>query len=101
MEIQTRIENLKKTLKANILKKDKVIKSLGTLSGLELNKLDLATRNKLEQNLVAVNKVLRQYPIATFDDYSLISDKHLDKMLTLMMKNYKCLRKFMSEPSPN
>lgn len=95
MELQTRIAEIEKILKENAPKKDKIIKSYEALSGLNLTSLDLATQNKLKQNLVAGNKVLSQYPILTFDDYKLISEIDMDRLLTLMKKNYKCLRKFI------
>jgi len=54
---------------------------------------DLAPRMRkaLEQQLVASNYVLQQYPIKTFDDYQMISDQHMQQLWGYAKKIYKLL----------
>lgn len=62
-------------------KKDKIIMSFGELSGLDLGLLSSMQKNSIQKHVIFANSILRQYPIKTFDDYALISDDHLNKLL--------------------
>jgi hypothetical protein len=68
-------------LEEDFPKKDKVIKCLSEFSGLEIDSLSLARRHRLAKKMAAINEILKQYSIKTFDDYALISTHHLDKLL--------------------
>ena len=56
---------------------------------LVLNDLAPAMGKALEQQLVASNYILQQYPIKTFDDYQMISDQHMQKLLGYAKKIYQ------------
>jgi hypothetical protein len=56
-----------------------------------LSDLAPAMQQALEQYLVNSNDILQQYPIKTFDDYQMISDQHIQKLLTYAKKIYQLL----------
>lgn len=68
-------------LEEKISKKDKVIKCFIVASGLEISALSLDQQNRIYKQLSIVNGILKQYPIKTYDDYSLISDSHLNQLI--------------------
>jgi len=68
-------------LNENIPKKDKVIKCFSVISGIDISSLRSDQENNINKQLIAINRILKQYPIKTFDDYALISDNHLNKLL--------------------
>ncbi len=69
------------TLEETISKKDKVIKCFNTISGLEISALRSGQQSSIKKQILLINGVLQQYPIKTHEDYSLISDYHLNKLL--------------------
>lgn len=69
-----RIENIQQQLSSHQPKKDKIIAALEELSGLELDSLNSSIQNIIKKHLIAINQILRQYPIKTFDNYQLISE---------------------------
>jgi len=58
---------------------------------LVLSDLTPSIRKALEQQLVASNNILQQYPIKTFDDYQIISEQHMEKLLGYAKKVYQLL----------
>jgi uncharacterized Fe-S cluster-containing MiaB family protein len=68
-------------LDEKIPKKDKVIKCFNATSGLEISALSSDQKNSIYKQISASNRILKQYPIKTYDDYALISDNHLNKLL--------------------
>ena len=85
-DLINRIKNMEWVLQSNLNKQNKVQDSLKQLSGFELNILDRLTRKQLEEYLVKVNRILMQYDIKTFDDYSKISELHLNEMLRIIQR---------------
>jgi hypothetical protein len=69
------------TLEKRISKKDIVIKCFNEISGLEISALSADQQSGINKKILAINGILKQYPIKTYDDYSLISDYHLNKLL--------------------
>lgn len=80
-------ETLKKIAAVAILldkrlyKKDKVVMCLHELSGMDITALNKVHKDKLFKHLISINSILSQYPINTDDDYGLVSDKDLDRLL--------------------
>ena len=58
---------------------------------LVLSDLPEPLRNPLEQHLVTMNTILRRYPIKTFEDYQMISSKHIHQLLDYAKKIYRLL----------
>ena len=92
IDLSDRLIKIEKILLGPLLKKDKIINALNTLSGLYLDELTPAARKMIQSNLVSINEILRRYPIKTFDDYSKIRDRHLKKVLALIEVMSKELR---------
>jgi hypothetical protein len=74
-------------------RKDKIIKASQELSGLEITQLGPSVKKKLNTYLIKLNSILSQYNIKAFDDYSQISDSHLDKMIDTLKKVCSILKK--------
>jgi 3-hydroxy-3-methylglutaryl CoA synthase len=81
MKMNELILKLATILDEKLSKKDKVIKCFSAMSGLEISALSSDQKNSINKQLLAINGILKQYPIKTYDDYSLISDNHLNKLL--------------------
>jgi len=56
-----------------------------------LSDLPKPLRNPLEQHLVTMNNILLRYPIKTFEDYQMISRKHIRQLLDEAKKIYRLL----------
>jgi len=57
---------------------------LQAFSGLELTGIPEDVRERFEADLVGVNRVLAQYPLETEEDYQIISDDDLQRMLEIV-----------------
>ena len=68
-------------LDKHLYKKDKVVKCLHELSGMDITALSQVYKDRLCKHLISINGILGQYPINTDDDYKLVSDKDLDRLL--------------------
>jgi hypothetical protein len=84
LDLSARLVEMEKILLGTLLKKDKIISALRTLSGMYLDELTPSVRKIIESNLVSINVILMRYPIKTFEDYSKIRERHLKKILTLI-----------------
>ena len=80
-EIMKRLIAISTILEKEYPKKDKIIVSVQELSGLDLGILSSTQENSVKKHMILTNGILQQYPIKTFDDYVLISDDHLNKLL--------------------
>jgi len=58
---------------------------------LVLTDLPEPLRKPLEQHLVAMNHILLKYPIKTFEDYQMISSKHIRQLIDEAKKIYHLL----------
>ena len=74
-------------LDEKLSKKETIMKLLTITSGFDITELSAEKKNVISARLLAMNRVLGQYPIKTWDDYALLSEKHLNKLL----KNLKQL----------
>lgn len=61
------------------------------LDKLILSELPLEFRKKLEHYLCAINRIVQGYPVKTAEDFQIISDAHLEKMLEYAKKVYRLL----------
>ena len=75
------VPKLTAILKEMASKKEAVIKCFSTMSGLEISALSSDQKRRITEQFLAINEILKKYPIKTHDDYSLISDNHLNKLL--------------------
>lgn len=82
----SRIMKMERLLGEDIPKQDKVIQASQQLSGLELTKLSVQMRKKIEKEFIFLNSILSQYPIKTFEDYRQISLKHLEQMVQALAR---------------
>lgn len=57
---------------------------LQAFSGLELTRIPKDVRGPLEANLASVNGMLARYPLETVEDYQIIRDADLERMLDLV-----------------
>lgn len=74
-------------LDEKLSKKDTIMKLLTITSGFDITALSAERENAINTQLLAINRVLGHYPIKTWDDYALLSESHLNKLL----KNLKQL----------
>lgn len=59
----------------------KVHNSLLAFKGMVLSSLPLKTRKSVESVMLKIQQVFNRYPIQTFEDYKLISEKELNEIL--------------------
>lgn len=88
-----RMNEMEKILLDHMPKNDKVIKASEQLSGLEITALSASVRKNMNRELIFLNSILTQYPIKTFDDYSLISSQHLEQMIQALCRLCQILKK--------
>jgi len=68
-------------LDEKLSKKDTIIKLLNITSGFDITVLSAEQKNAISTQLLAMNRILAHYPIKTYDDYALLSENHLNKLL--------------------
>jgi hypothetical protein len=54
-------------------KQDKIIKLINATSGLDITALNSDQTNNISKHHLAINRILRQYPIKTFGVYEYLS----------------------------
>lgn len=78
-------------LATDLPKKDKLVLSRQQLSGLDITNIDTVTKKHVTKHILEMNDITTQYPIKTDDDYVMISDVHLNKLLKSIKQLVKCL----------
>jgi len=81
-EIEMRINTITHILATEPSKIGKMAKSLQALHGLDFTHLNNKKKNSIYKHMTDYNKIMEKYPtIKTQDDYHLISDIDLSKIL--------------------
>src|SRR3989338_8071155 len=86
VDLLTRVIEVEKILSSDLSRKDKVIKSLNNLSGLEITWFKPALKKKIIHHFASLNDVTQHYNIKTFEDYSFISNAHLDELISIIQR---------------
>jgi hypothetical protein len=81
-DLQTRINNITQLLSGESSKQNKVVMSLQSFSGLDITHFNNQQMKNIHKYMSAINEITSQYSsIRTYDDYSIISDPHINKIL--------------------
>lgn len=90
-DMQLRMIDIIKILNGNLPKHEKIVQACKRLSGLDMTHATPISKRSIGEYLHEMNNVLSPYDtvLKTWEDYQLISDEHLNKIL----KNIKRLCK--------
>lgn len=81
-ELQSRINSVIQILTSDISKADKIVAAFRTLSGTDITHLSSQKTQYVYRHIIASNKIMARYPtIKNYDDYAIISDADLNKLL--------------------
>lgn len=80
-ELALKINLVTQSLASTQTKPNKVVAALKSFSGLDMTNFNKKKMNSIHQHFGEINCITAQYKIATDDDYQIISDIHLDKIL--------------------
>ncbi len=81
-ELQIRINNVTQILASDLSKVNKVVASLEAFSGLDITHFDDKKTKYVYKHIATMNAITGRYPfIKTYDDYNLISEADLNKIL--------------------
>ncbi len=80
-DLQTRINSIIQIFANDLPKPDKVVTSLKAFSGLDIAHFNSHQTKSINKYLGKINNILSLYPIKTYDDYKIMSDSDLNKIL--------------------
>ena len=81
-ELQVRINSITQTLASNLPKADKAVATSQALSGMDITNLSNQKKQCIYKYMTTSNKIIARYPtIKSNDDYKIISDADLNKLL--------------------
>jgi hypothetical protein len=81
-ELQTRINSITQILASDLPKSKKAIASLQAFSGLDITHFNHKKKESVYKYLSTLNAVVARYPtIKTYDDYNIMTDVDLNKIL--------------------
>jgi hypothetical protein len=81
-DLLRRARNVKAIIdNAGVPKSRRATQALQALSGLQLTGVPADIRATLETNLVAVDRILRKYPLETYEDLDQMKDSDLQRIL--------------------
>lgn len=81
-EIQIRINSVIKVLASDLLKVDKFKEVSTSFSGMDITHFTDKQKQHVYKYIITANKIMARYPtIETHDDYNIITDADLNKLL--------------------
>lgn len=81
-ELQTRINSIIQILASELSKANKVTSALQAFSGLDITHFSSQKTKSVYKHITTVNSVAARYPIIkSYEDYEIITDKDLNKIL--------------------
>jgi iron uptake system EfeUOB component EfeO/EfeM len=81
-ELQAKIDSVIQILASDLSKANKLIAALQTLSGTDITHLSSQKKQCIYRQMNTSNKIIARYPtIKDYDDYAIISDADLNKLL--------------------
>jgi hypothetical protein len=80
-DLQTRINSILQIFANNSSKVDKVVSALKAFSGLDITHFTAHQKESINKYLSKINKITSHYLVKTYDDYKIISNPDLDKIL--------------------
>lgn len=81
-ELQERINRVTQVLAEDLPKHSKATTAMQTFSGLDITHFNNHQKNCIYKYMTAMNEITAHYPtIKTNDDYKIISETHLNKIL--------------------
>lgn len=95
--MQLRLTDITEILNSDLPKHKKITLSCHRLSGLDITNMVPAIEQIFAKHLYEMNSIVACYPIYTWDDYALIAEVHLNKMLKSIKRLCKRLRLNKSE----
>jgi len=98
-ELSIILKEMDKILDSKGKQTEIIVESLKKTTQIDRAKLDKSTKNFLDRNIGAINHILKQYPIKTFDDYEKISSVHLTEMLLCIIRMTSALHGFLQNQS--
>ena len=96
-ELHLKINLVTQALSSDQAKPNKVVSALKNFSGLDMTNFSKKMMNTIHQHFGEINSITSQYKIKTEDDYKIITDNDLNKIL----KNIQqlCLKLLLTESS--
>jgi ribosomal protein S13 len=85
-DLQTRINAIIQILANDLPKADKVVASLKAFSGLDITHFNSHQNESINKYLTKINNITARYPIKTDDDYKILSNADLSKILKSVQK---------------
>lgn len=81
-ELHTRINSIIQILAGESSKANKAVASLQAFSGLDITDFSNQKKESVYKYMIAVDSIIARYPIIKiYDDYEMITDKDLNKIL--------------------
>ncbi len=80
-DLQQRINSIIEILANDTSKAEKAVASLKAFSGLDITHFTSHQKDSIHKYLSKINNILTRYPVTTDDDYKIIPDKDLNKIL--------------------